>query len=66
MPVIYSEGYPFVVCRRSCDSELSNFCRVREVDGIRKISKSSLERDSKFFDEAYLRQLHADRGGGQC
>ncbi len=38
---------------------LANFCRVREVDGIRKISKSSLERDSKFFDEAYLRQLHA-------
>ncbi len=38
---------------------LANFCRVREVDGIRKTSKSSLERDSKFFDEAYLRQLHA-------
>ena len=38
---------------------LANFCREREVDGIRKISKSSLERDSKFFDEAYLRQLHA-------
>ena len=37
---------------------IANFCRVRELDGIRKISKSSLERDSKFFDEAYLRELH--------
>ena len=37
---------------------LADFCRVLEVDGIRKISKSSLERDSKFFDEEFLRVLH--------
>ena len=43
---------------------LANFCRVREVDGIRKISKSSLERDSKFFDEAYLEAVPNPRGFG--
>ncbi len=48
---------------------LANFCRVREVDGIRKISKSSLERDSKFFDEAYLvarvKQMRAMMNGDE-
>ncbi len=37
---------------------LADFCRVRHIDGIRGISKSTLERASKFFSEEQLRALH--------
>ncbi len=37
---------------------LADFCRVRQIDGIRGISKSTLERASKFFSEEQLRALH--------
>ena len=37
---------------------LADFCRVRELEGIKGISKSSLERYSKLFSEKQLRQLH--------
>ncbi len=37
---------------------LADFCRVRHIDGIRGISKSTLERASKFFSEKQLRALH--------
>ena len=37
---------------------LADFCRVRHIDGIRSISKSTLERASKFFSEEQLRALH--------
>ena len=37
---------------------LADFCRVRELEGIKGISKSSLERYSKLFSEEQLRQLH--------
>ncbi|MCZ6765770.1 MAG: hypothetical protein O7D32_02435 [bacterium] len=36
---------------------LADFCRVRELDGIRRISKSSLERCSKLFGEEQVRGL---------
>ena len=37
---------------------LADFCRVRQIDGIRGISKSTVERASKFFSEEQLRALH--------
>jgi len=37
---------------------LADFCRVRQIDAIRGISKSTLERASKFFSEEQLRALH--------
>ncbi len=37
---------------------LADFCRVRHIDGIRGIFKSTLERASKFFSEEQLRALH--------
>jgi IS5 family transposase len=37
---------------------MADFCRAREMDGIRGISKSTVERCSKFFTEAQVRQLH--------
>ena len=37
---------------------LADFCRVHHIDGIRGISKSTLERASKFFSEEQLRALH--------
>jgi len=37
---------------------LADFCRAREMDGIRGISKSTVERGSKFFTEEQLRRLH--------
>ncbi len=37
---------------------LADFCRVRHIDSIRGISKSTLERASKFFSEEQLRALH--------
>ncbi len=36
----------------------ADFCRVRHIDGIRGISKSTVERASKFFSEEQLRALH--------
>jgi len=36
----------------------ADFCRVRQIDAIRGISKSTLERASKFFREEPLRALH--------
>ena len=46
---------------------LADFCRVREIDGIRRISKSTLERCSKFFGEQQVRGLHQSLcgSGGQ-
>ena len=37
---------------------LADFCRVRQLDGIRNISKSNVERYSKFFTEEQMRELH--------
>ena len=37
---------------------LADFCRAREMDGIRKISKSTVERCSKLFTEEQVRGLH--------
>ena len=37
---------------------LADFCRVRELDGIRNISKSNVERYSKLFSEEQIRGLH--------
>ena len=38
--------------RTVCASDLlSDFCGLRRLDGIRGVSKSTLERRSKFFDE---------------
>jgi hypothetical protein len=36
----------------------SDFCRCRQIDGIRWTSKSTLHRASTFFDEAQLRKLN--------
>lgn len=36
---------------------LADFCRVRRLDGIRGISKSVLERASKFFPAAWVRWM---------
>ena len=45
--------------RTVCASDLlSDFCGLRRLDGIRGVSKSTLERRSKFFDEEQLRSLH--------
>ncbi len=37
---------------------LADFCRVRHIDAIRGISKSTVERASKLFSEEQLRALH--------
>ncbi len=37
---------------------LADFCQVRDLEGIKGISKSSLERYAKLFTEEQLRQLH--------
>jgi hypothetical protein len=37
---------------------LADFCRMREMDGIRNISKSNVERYSKLFSEEQVRGLH--------
>ena len=43
---------------RSSDLLADFFCRTREIDGIRKISKSTVERCSKLFSEKQVRRLH--------
>jgi len=37
---------------------LADFCGVRRIDGIRGISKSTLERASKFFPDKQVRWMH--------
>ena len=37
---------------------LADFCGVRRIDGIRGISKSTLERASKFFTDQQVRWMH--------
>lgn len=50
---------------------LADFCRVREIDGIKGLSKSVADRLLRFFDEDQLRLLHAAftelcTGAGSC
>ena len=53
-------GISFRHLARSLGSSdlLADFCRVRDLRGIRGISKSNLDRYSKLFTEEQLRQLH--------
>lgn len=37
---------------------LADFCRVRKIDGISEISKSTVERASKFFRSDQVRWMH--------
>ena len=37
---------------------LADFCGVRRIDGIRGVTKSTLERASKFFTETQVRWMH--------
>jgi hypothetical protein len=50
---------------------LADFCRVREIDGIKGLSKSVVDRMLRFFDEEQLRLLHMGftevcAGAGSC
>ena len=43
--------------RLACDEVLSNFCKLRDIRGVRNTSKSVLDRASKFFTEEQLREI---------
>lgn len=42
----------------ACSDLLADFCGARTLEGIKRTSKSTLDRTSKFFNEEQLRRLH--------
>ena len=54
----YLGGVSFrTLSKAICSSDLyARFCRVIDIEGIRGVSKSSLERSSKLFDDSAMDQ----------